>query len=74
MTSFQRMVLVAAVLFMITVHVTDALSCNCYPQGNCEGNYEDTVEGVRPFKQTKIFAIQPIKTSNWLVQIFKIPC
>uniref|UniRef100_A0A1X7TEN9 Laminin EGF-like domain-containing protein n=1 Tax=Amphimedon queenslandica TaxID=400682 RepID=A0A1X7TEN9_AMPQE len=45
MTSFQRMVLVAAVLFMITAHVTDALTCHCYPQRKCEGNYEEVVEG-----------------------------
>ena len=37
MTSFQRMVLVAAVLFMITAHVTDAMYCNCRIEKDCKG-------------------------------------
>ena len=38
MTSFQRMVLIAAALFMITAHVADAEStCVCYGDSNCEG-------------------------------------
>ena len=41
MTSFQRMVLVAAALFMITAHVTahvtDAMYCNCRIDKDCKG-------------------------------------
>uniref|UniRef100_A0A1X7SR02 Uncharacterized protein n=1 Tax=Amphimedon queenslandica TaxID=400682 RepID=A0A1X7SR02_AMPQE len=39
MTSFQRMVLVAAVLFMITAHVTDAVKtlCACFFEERCDG-------------------------------------
>ena len=47
MTSFQRMVLVAAVLFMITAHVTDAMAYYCYPHRNCEGNPEIIVSYFR---------------------------
>ena len=46
MTSFQRMVLVAAVLFMITAHVTDAeIECGCFSNGKCAGLPE---RGVGP--------------------------
>uniref|UniRef100_A0A1X7T247 EGF-like domain-containing protein n=1 Tax=Amphimedon queenslandica TaxID=400682 RepID=A0A1X7T247_AMPQE len=39
MTSFQRMVLVAAALFMITAHVADAeTQCGCFKNGNCRGD------------------------------------
>uniref|UniRef100_A0A1X7TFB6 Uncharacterized protein n=1 Tax=Amphimedon queenslandica TaxID=400682 RepID=A0A1X7TFB6_AMPQE len=47
MTSFQRMVLVAAIAFMITAHAANAKTCLCYPQRKCEGNYEEEVEGLK---------------------------
>ena len=38
MTSFQRMVLIAAALFMITAYVADAARiCECYKFKNCAG-------------------------------------
>ena len=43
MTSFQRMVLIAAALFMITAHVTDA-ECGCFMVPNCEGRPEQPVQ------------------------------
>uniref|UniRef100_A0A1X7SV12 Uncharacterized protein n=1 Tax=Amphimedon queenslandica TaxID=400682 RepID=A0A1X7SV12_AMPQE len=46
MTSFQRMVLVAAALFMITAHVADAeVECGCFRNGRCAGLPE---HGVGP--------------------------
>ena len=45
MTSFQRMVLVAAVLFMITAHVTEAKECGCFYSEQCVG---DPLHGVGP--------------------------
>uniref|UniRef100_A0A1X7SI68 Uncharacterized protein n=1 Tax=Amphimedon queenslandica TaxID=400682 RepID=A0A1X7SI68_AMPQE len=39
MTSFQRMVLVAAALFMITAHVADAeIRCGCFKNTHCGGS------------------------------------
>ena len=47
MTSFQRMVLVAAVLFMITTHVTEAtLYCACFKNDSCEGEPGDIIANV----------------------------
>ena len=49
MTSFQRMVLVAAVLFMITAHVTDAVNKEgtCYQRKGCAGTPYYVAENVR---------------------------
>ena len=45
MTSFQRMVLIAAALFIITAHVTDAKEiCECYQFPNCAGRGGDIVK------------------------------
>ena len=51
MTSFQRMVLVAAVLFMITAHVTAhvsdaAVQCGCFKNEYCGGPPEHGVGSV----------------------------
>ena len=42
MTSFQRMVLIAAALFMITAHVTDA-QCGCFRVPSCQGRPQEGV-------------------------------
>ena len=42
MTSFQRMVLIAAALFMITAQVTDA-QCGCFPSEDCGGRPQEEV-------------------------------
>ena len=45
MTSFQRMVLIAAALFIITAHVTDAQNeCGCFRAPRCDGLPETTVQ------------------------------
>uniref|UniRef100_A0A1X7TEN6 Uncharacterized protein n=1 Tax=Amphimedon queenslandica TaxID=400682 RepID=A0A1X7TEN6_AMPQE len=47
MTSFQRMVLVAAVVFMVTARVTEAQGgvADCFPQADCKGIPEASVDG-----------------------------
>ena len=50
MTSFQRMVLVAAVLFMATAHVTDAaIQCGCFRNPHCGGQPERGVGAVSDY-------------------------
>ena len=40
MTSFQRMVLIAAALFIITAHVADA-QCGCFSFSDCGGRPQE---------------------------------
>ena len=45
MTSFQRMVLIAAALFIITAHVANAQNeCGCFRAPRCDGLPETTVQ------------------------------
>ena len=54
MTSFQRMVLVAAVLFIATAHVTAyvtdaATECGCFDNASCSGFPQQGVGSVSDY-------------------------